>query len=206
MSPRLFYLALGAAAAAVLAIQLSLNLDRHGALGPALLSMSRYFTIWAIALLAILALWVGARRPTEWSGREISCIAAATLFVVCVGAAYHLLLSERHHPTGLWRLTNGALHYGLPLAAAALWLAVAPKGRLRASAPAFWLAFPLLYLGVALWRGAATGGYPYFFLNPAEVGAVGVAGYATALAALFWLTGRAMVGLDAAMARARTTA
>lgn len=201
---RLVFAALGVAAAATLAVQLHLNIEYRGGLGPALWSMSRFFTLWTTTLVALLSLILAA------SGREsatgVSAFAAATLFALMVGVAFHVLLSERYNPRGLWAYTNLALHYAIPSATGLVWLLAAPKGRLGYGAPLLWLLFPLTYLVFVLLRGEATGRYPYFFLDIGAYGPRQVALNAAGLCAGFLGAGLAMVALDRALGGRRRAA
>jgi hypothetical protein len=96
-----------------------------------------------------------------------------------------VLLSPTHHPQGAQFVANLFLHALIP-AAMALEDVMAPWPRIAASQPWWVLSFPLLYCVVGLVRGVVTGWYPYFFLNPAEVGGWGpLALFCGALLALF---------------------
>jgi hypothetical protein len=109
---------------------------------------------------------------------------AVTLYMVVTGVVFALLLSGLEGVT----LTavpwdNIVLHYILPVAVLADWLIDPPRRRIRFLTSLLWLAFPLLYLGYSLIRGAIVGWYPYPFLNPDNGGYSAIALTALAIMA-----------------------
>lgn len=73
------------------------------------------------------------------------------------------------------------LHKIFPIFLIADWLLEPPAGRLYLRETLIWLAYPLVWTGYSLIRGAATGWYPYPFLDPANGGYGTVAGYVAAI-------------------------
>lgn len=89
------------------------------------------------------------------------------------------------------------LHFVLPVAALVDWL-VAP-GRGRALPRTIWFAitYPIIWGVLTLVRGSIVGWYPYFFLDPAQVGGIGefalystfaLAVFAAVAALLVWIS------------------
>lgn len=92
-----------------------------------------------------------------------------TVFIVVVGVGFALLLAglEGVVLTAVpW--DNTVLHYIIPVAAGIDFLIDKPKTKLRFAPSLVWLIYPLAYLAYSMVRGAATGWYPYPFLNPAS--------------------------------------
>jgi hypothetical protein len=89
---------------------------------------------------------------------------AATLYMTITGIIYVLLLSNADVQTPLpW--VNLTLHYIFPVIIVIDWLFDNPARRIRFKKALVWLVFPLLYAAYSFIRGAATGWYPYPFLN-----------------------------------------
>jgi hypothetical protein len=90
----------------------------------------------------------------------------ALLWILVTGIVFALLLAGLWQPQGLWVYVNLALHYLAPIGMLLNWLLFEKKGRYRWSYALIWLTYPLLYSLVSWLRGALTGWYPYWFLNP----------------------------------------
>ncbi|WP_431934942.1 Pr6Pr family membrane protein [Micromonospora sp. RP3T] len=181
------------------------------ALGPATVTgLLPYFTIQsnvAVGVLAGYAAWRAARgRPEPPSVLK----GAVTLYITITGTVYHLVLAnpaspfamaQPHREPGEW-WGNQLLHTVVPLLAIADWALFDRRGRLRPRYAAWWLVFPLAYLGFALVRGLVVHRYPYPFLDAGQLGYDGVGLSALGFAAVFWLLGLLFVGVDRLLARA----
>lgn len=89
-----------------------------------------------------------------------------------VGIVFTALL--RHEDLGsLLPWVNTVLHYVMPVAVVLDWLYQPPRTALSFRQTLLWLIFPLVYLSYVLIRGSIVDWYPYPFLNPANVGAMG---------------------------------
>ncbi len=189
---RLCAAAIALAALASLAVQFRVNWVEMGddaTTGAVLWKMARYFTILTnLAVAAALArvAWRGAWPGAAWP-------AALTVWIVAVGAVYHALLAETHHPQGIEVLSNLGFHTVVPLGVLLLWVAAAPKAPLSFMAPLIWTAYPLAYAVYAILRGLSDGIYPYFFLDPAKSGIVIVAAYVLGLGIFFVVLGTTLV-------------
>jgi hypothetical protein len=94
---------------------------------------------------------------------------ASVLYLVITGLVFWTLLSNTITPeTIVWQ--NDVVHGVMPVAFLLDWLLVPPTVRLALGRAAYWLVFPLVYLGVSLVRGPMVGWYPYDFLDPREPG------------------------------------
>ena len=111
-----------------------------------------------------------------------------------MGVNYHVLLSGRVPEMGpLWWTADRMLHYLVPVASVAWWMASVPKSRLRFSDPPTWLVYPVTYLGYALVRGAFDGWYPYYFLDVSALGYTRALTNAAALTIAMLVAGYAVV-------------
>lgn len=173
MTPRTAAALLAALAWAALALQLALSLRLSTANGNGALHglwvFLAYFTVLSNLLIALLAT-AGARRSD--GGTELRWRGCAVTAIALVGLGYHLLLRNAWNPQGAQWLADMLLHYAVPLAALAWWLAIPPRTRIPAAAPLLWLAWPAGYFAYALLRGQASGFYPYYFI---DVGKLGIA-------------------------------
>lgn len=148
------------------------------------LPADRYFAYFTVLTNLGIAAWflasVFRASLNRWSVVRL----ALTVYGLVTVTVYWVFLSSTHHPQGLNFFANLGLHLVVPLAMAAEDLLV-PWPRVGPRVAFGVLAFPLAYCGFSLVRGQLTGWYPYFFLNPAELG--GWAGLATFLVILLSL-------------------
>jgi len=105
-------------------------------------------------------------------------------YALVTAVVYNVLLRDIPNDDGyvgpVW--PNESLHVWIPIYLALDWL-LSP-GRVRIAWSTLWLAvsFPLIWVGVTLLRGAATGWYPYPFLEPdGPNGVLGVVIYVAAI-------------------------
>lgn len=92
-------------------------------------------------------------------------------------------------------------HAVTPLAVLVFWLVAWPKGGFRWRNALQWAAFPLVYLGYALIRGAATGWYPYPWMAVPRVGYPAVASFAGIVTIVFAAMAALVIALDRLLAR-----
>ena len=139
------------------------------------LASLNYFTIQSNLIAAAVLLWNAVRPPTAANlSRRDLIRGASVLYLAITGIVYALLLSGYNAQVqGPMAAANLMLHYIAPLAVFADWLLVPPAPGLSFRRALTWTAYPLLYLAVALVRGAITGWYPYPFLDPAVAGGYG---------------------------------
>lgn len=163
--------------------------------------LARYFTLWTNFLIGLLGVWLalGRRVPQALP-------AMLLLAIVAVALVYHALLAGSTSYQGIDMLVDDMLHTVIPLAFAAHWLLLEPKDRIGFRDLPLWLCYPAVYCVYALIRGAATGRYPYFFLDPSRQGVAGIAAWIAALLVAFALGGALIVLTARAMSRRRPVA
>lgn len=179
----------------------------------AALNYFNYYTIQSNGLVALAAGWYvyqhGRGRPA--SRGLLLFKSGTTLWILVTGIVFHFLLSARWHPTGWLGFANVALHYLTPLGLTLHWLLFEPKGRYEWRFALYWLSYPLLYLLFAWTRGALTGLYPYWFLNPTRPYPEGTGSLAVLLLLVgglllfFTVLGLLIVWLDQRLARHHPT-
>ena len=174
-----------------LAVQFGATLSAQGSAPTALWILLRYFTVWVNGAAALCFTAVASRRPVS-----PALLGGLTLNSLLVAAVYHLLLAGTLVQTGPERLADLFFHSVTPTLVLLHWLLRVPRGALRYADVAPWAAAPLVYLAVALLRGAADGMYPYPFLDVARFGGAAVARNAGGIAAGFLVAGTALVWLD----------
>jgi hypothetical protein len=167
-----------------------------------------YFSFFTILtnLLVALVLTSSVRAPDSSWGRFFSrpVVASGTAaYIVIVGVTYSLLLRETWDPTGLQKIADFLLHDLIPVLYVAYWTLFVAKETLRWRNLVTWLAYPLVYVTFVLVRGAATGVYPYPFLDAGNLGYLRVLANAIGLLVAFLVTGSLVVAIGRWMARRR---
>jgi hypothetical protein len=195
---------------AVLALQFVLVMrlapDNNLTRPQAAVNFFSYFTV-IINLVVAVAFTCRLLPPDSRAYRTATDPRIATAiatYITIVGAVYSLLLRAVWNPTGLQLVADVALHDVLPVVYVLFWVIFV---RHDATAPwsdaARWLTVPLAYVSCALVRGAATGWYPYYFLDVGALGPGSVARVIVALAVAFWVVGLGFVALTRWLARRR---
>lgn len=150
-------------------------------------ALARYFTILTNGLVFGTFLWVGfARRPPGpvW-------MAGLTVWIAMTGAVFYLLLNHDQPPLSEW--ADIGLHAITPILVLVWWVGFAPKAGLKPGMAFLWLLWPALYIVYVLGRGQIDGRYPYFFLDPAQVGWDGVVIWSGLVGLGFLLAGLLLV-------------
>lgn len=184
---------IAAAAAAGFAAGYGAVLGRTGSPVAAAAIMLSYFTNLTGLLVAALFLGISldpVRALRPW------LVAGAGLAALLVGLVQQALLAGLRTLRGGDLVADILLHQVVPVAVPLFWLAFVPKGRLRYGHALLWALYPLAFLAVTLLRGAATGWYPYPFLNVARLGWPMVLAHLGGIAAGFFLVGLGTVALD----------
>lgn len=137
-----------------------------------LVRLFSYFTIQS-NLLVLAASVLLVARPAR-TGRFLAVLHLDALLCIAVtGVVYHAVLADASAtltPSG--RTADLLLHTVSPVATWVVWLLVGPRPRFGGATAAWAVAYPLAWIAWTFARGAATGWYPYPFL---DVGAVGPA-------------------------------
>lgn len=154
-----------------------------------------YFTVQSNLIAAVswfIAGTLALRGRTRGAGLSLLGAVATTCLTI-VGLVYAVLLAPLGAVGGVplaW--ANIVLHVVSPLAAMIDWTLIGDRRRLSPSSLWVILVYPIVWTAVVLIRGATDGWVPYPFLDPAQGYGV-VAGYATAIAALFAVVGAAVL-------------
>jgi hypothetical protein len=144
------------------------------------LNFASYFTIQSnvigvVVFLVGAARWRGPSTPGWDLVRGASALNLTVTYVV-----FALLLSNTDVDVALpW--VNTVVHTVFPLAVIADWLIDPPAAPISWARGLRWLAYPLLWLGYTMVRGAIADWYPYPFLDPSDGGYGTVALYVVAI-------------------------
>lgn len=159
-----------------LLLQLQLMIDTSLAKGLTVwTAIARYFSYFTIEnnILVALVLTAVALRSSSGAGsffQNPTVQSAIACYITIVGVVYHLLLRNIWNPTGWQLVVDNLLHYVMPAAYGLFWLAFVSKFTLHWKDLFAWLMYPLGYCVFTLVRGAATGWYPYPFINVVDLG------------------------------------
>lgn len=164
--------------------------------------LASYFTILTNTLLTVAhgAISLAPRsRAAAWMARP-AVQGALLLHIGIVGAVYVGVLAALWNPQGWQWWADGLLHKVTPLLQAGYWLALVPKTRMPWRTAGVWLIYPALYLPWALARGAATGDFPYPFIDAATIGWPRTFLNAGGMTLVFLLAGLLLVGASRRLA------
>ncbi|RYY23697.1 MAG: hypothetical protein EOP62_19275 [Sphingomonadales bacterium] len=167
------------------------------------LNFFSYFTILMNVIVA-LAMTGPALAPDSALGRWTATEgvrAAVAMYIAVVGVTYHFLLSHVWDPQGWLFVSNGLLHYVMPIAFVLDWLLFTPKGGLRWIDAVKWLSVPLVYMVWTVIHGYASDWWPYWFVNLPTLGLSKAAFWFTAMLALFMVAGLVVVAIDRTIGR-----
>lgn len=192
-----------AAAACWIVLALQLYVSVHAALaggGGTFDGVWTYFAFFTVLTNVLVAAQLTAPlvAPHSAAGKFFArgdTLAGVAVNIALICITYNLLLRDAFDPTSLERVSDELLHDFIPpLFVAHAWMKA--NGNPVAMAPRLrWAVWPVLYFCYVLVRGAATGSYPYPFLDVSEHGYAGVfaigigllTGYAVLAAVLFQL-------------------
>ncbi len=166
----------------------------HAGLLPGSITYFGFFTIWGnflVALAFTAPLLPPTARPALFLRPGARTAIGVYIFVVAV--VYYFLLRKLYHLTGLDWYVNLQLHDINPPLYILDWALFVPKGALRYRQIPYWLICPLLYAAYTLAHGAASGHYPYPFLNAATLGYARTSLNIAGLALLFVATGAGFI-------------
>jgi hypothetical protein len=202
---RLAALTLAVIAWSALLLQLCLTINNYAAQGrPASAAILFYLGFFTVLtnLLAAICLSCAAMQK-DLSARMISFAAAATAYMAMVGIIYSLLLRHVWEPQAWQKVADVLLHDVMPVSIFLFWLLLVPKKRLNWRSPLPWLIYPLGYLGVTLLVGAATGRYPYPFVDVGLLGYGRVSLNAVMITLAFLILSYVLVAIDRAVSTLR---
>lgn len=205
---RVYTACLALLAWAALALQFDLSIATSLARGLSLADgVIRYLGFFTILsnLLVALALSLPLAGANSAATRFFSrpwVLGGITVSIVVTGIAYNLLLRRLWHPQGLQLFADLLLHDAIPLLFAFYWWRWVPRGDYRRRELALWTIYPAVYFVYVLLHGAASGYYPYPFINVAHLGYARVLVNAVALLIGYGAVALLLLALDRAKTRA----
>jgi uncharacterized membrane protein len=114
-------------------------------------------------------------------------------YAFVVGVVYNALLREPDH----FGFHNEVTHVVIPIYFVADWLLRGHRPRIGWNTVWIGVSYPIVWVGITLLRAPFVEWYPYFFLNPEEVGGwSGVTMYVAAITAIFAILITAMVWIN----------
>ncbi len=131
-----------------------------------------YFTVLTniLVALALAAPRVAPSAAIARFFRRSGVITAIAASITMVGIVYSLVLRQIWNPEGLQLVADRLLHDVMPIVFLLYWWIAVPKRGVRWVDVPLWLVYPVGYLVYALVRGAASGFYPYPFLDVDALG------------------------------------
>ena len=159
-----------------------------------------FFTILTnIIVAAVLSGQAAGERGPAWL-RNPGLMAGSVVWIIAVGLVYTLVLRHNWNPQGWLKVADILLHDVMPTLYPLYWLGTAARIRLPWRLAFIWLAWPAAYALWALARGAASGFYPYPFLDIPVIGYALALRNAVILLLLFLLLGVGVVSLSRLLA------
>lgn len=149
-----------------------------------------YFTVLTNLGVA-LATTVPLLAPESAVGRFLRRAGTQTglaASIAYVGVVYHLLLRRSWDSSSLAALADVGVHYATPVCFVAFWWYAVPKESLEWRDIGWWCTYPAAYFVSILVRGAASGDYPYAFLDAGALGYAGVFAFGVGLLVAFAAT------------------
>ncbi|QPH55047.1 Pr6Pr family membrane protein [Pontivivens ytuae] len=159
----------------------ALRISRGEGPGEAIWTQARYFTFLTNTTVALIF----THAALTGRGPGASLAGAATVWISVVGLVYHALLNQGFVPSQPDFWTDHMLHTVVPLTVFGYWALRAEKAGLGLRDAVIWAGFPMAYLVYALGRGLIDGRFPYYFIDPSDIGWAGVAIWVTGLTTLF---------------------
>ena len=138
--------------------------EGHVGLAVRFVRLLSYFTIESnLLVLALTASLVldPVRDGPVWRVLH----ADALLGIIITGLVFATVLAGLVHPHGIAAWVNAGLHYFAPAWTLVGWLLFGPRPRLDWATIRWAFVWPLLWICYTFAHGAATGWYPYPFLN-----------------------------------------
>lgn len=177
-------------------VQLYLLLQNPTApLGETLVRFVSFFTILTNTLVAVCLTAVAAKGTNNRNFFAApSTLSAVTVYILVVGIVYNLVLRFTWNPQGMQKMVDELLHTVNPVYYLLFWIFLVPKEGLQWKSVFPWLLYPFAYLVYVLLRGAASGFYPYPFINVTDLGYAKIAVNCVGLLFVFLLLSYGAVG------------
>jgi len=151
-----------------------------------------YFTVLSNLLVLVAAVTLFRNPRRDGAGWRVLRLSGLTGIVV-TGVVHWFFLRPLLELTGWSYAMDKVLHVAVPLLAAVGWALFGPRPRVTGRVFGLSLVYPVVWLIYTLLIGAATGWYPYPFLDVDELGGarvsvvcVALTGAIVGVAALLW--------------------
>ena len=134
-------------------------------------TLARFFTFFTILTNTLVGLYwtVRASGKATFLTRP-GARTALTAFILVVGIVYQVVLRWLWEPAGLQWMVDELLHTVIPAGMLIYFLRHPEPAYRHLPVLAAWLLYPFAYLLLVIGHGAATGFYPYPFVNVTELG------------------------------------
>ncbi len=131
-----------------------------------------YFTILTNILVATCCICLFIASRSRWASffSSTKTYTAIAVYIVVVGIVYNIILRFLWQPTGLQQVVDEILHTIVPVLFFLSWMLYAATGSLKWKDSLPWLIYPTVYCVYVLIRGAASGFYPYPFIDLDKLG------------------------------------
>jgi hypothetical protein len=143
-----------------------------------------YFTIESNLLIGGVSLALAADPRRDGPVFRVLRL-DALLCIAVTGIVYNTVLRGVVDLTGAGLFSNAMLHVLAPVFAVVVWLWAGPRPRVGARTVWWSVVYPIAWLVYTFVRGAATGWYPYPFLDVHELGYAGALTNAALVAVVF---------------------
>ena len=147
-------------------------INRTAAFAETVIRYFSYFTILTNILVAIcfsaLAFYPASRSGKYFTKTPV--ITAITSYILFVGLGYQFLLRHIWDPAGLQWIADELLHSIIPLFVFVFWLITVSKDKFSWMTVLTWTIYPIVYFAFVMLRGAASGFYPYYFIDVSKIG------------------------------------
>lgn len=156
-----------------------------------------YFTILSNAMVAIYSTMLLLIPNSKW-GHFLARTQTATaiaVYIAIVGLIYNLILRRLYHMIGFQAILNEVQHVIVPVVFILYWCVFVNKSTLQWKNFLPWLWYPLIYVVFVLIRGAASGFYPYPFIDAGRLGMQKTLVNAVGVGILFAVMSLALIGL-----------
>ncbi|MET1006901.1 MAG: Pr6Pr family membrane protein [Propionibacteriaceae bacterium] len=143
--------------------------DERLSLGERLLHFFSYFTVLSNLLVLVSAVTLLRNPARDSAGWRVLRLSGLTGIIV-TGIVHWFFLRPLLDLTGWSYAVDKVLHVAVPLLAAVGWALFGPRPRVSGRTYGLSLLYPAVWLVYILALGAATGWYPYPFLDVDELG------------------------------------
>lgn len=135
----------------------------------------RYFSYFTILSNAMVAIYSTVRlfAPNSKWGHFFACAQTATaiaVYITIVGLIFNLVLRGLYQIKDFQGTLSEVQHVIVPLLFILYWFVFVDKSTLQWKNFLPWLWYPLIYVIFVLIRGAASGFYPYPFIDAGQLG------------------------------------